>query len=70
MAKIKGLKDGPYLVENSGGTWKLRIQGQEKALEQSVLALCRCGHSKNKPFCDGSHKAAGFQAEAFEITTD
>ena len=27
-----------------------------------VVALCRCGHSANKPFCDGNHKTAGFQA--------
>lgn len=25
--------------------------------------FCRCGHSQNKPYCDGSHKAAGFEAE-------
>ncbi|MCA3557141.1 MAG: CDGSH iron-sulfur domain-containing protein, partial [Rhodobacter sp.] len=27
------------------------------------LFLCRCGQSKTKPYCDGSHKAAGFQAD-------
>jgi CDGSH-type Zn-finger protein/uncharacterized Fe-S cluster protein YjdI len=29
----------------------------------SQVFLCRCGHSKNKPYCDGSHKAAGFEAD-------
>lgn len=28
-----------------------------------VIALCRCGHSSNKPFCDGAHKNCGFLAE-------
>jgi CDGSH-type Zn-finger protein len=27
---------------------------------KEMIALCRCGQSKNKPFCDGAHKACGF----------
>jgi CDGSH-type Zn-finger protein len=29
---------------------------------KEVVALCRCGQSRNKPFCDGSHRQCGFQA--------
>lgn len=30
---------------------------------RTVISLCRCGHSKNKPFCDSTHRETGFQSE-------
>ncbi|MGH9702559.1 MAG: CDGSH iron-sulfur domain-containing protein [Candidatus Acidiferrales bacterium] len=57
-------------VMNNGS---VRIEGDFEILDSEGLAfglagrtaisLCRCGHSQNKPFCDGSHKTSGFQSE-------
>ncbi len=64
--KIQGKKNGPYVIMTEG-KYVLRIRGEEKTVDQQVVALCRCGASRNKPFCDGSHKEAGFQADEFEL---
>jgi CDGSH-type Zn-finger protein len=57
-------------VKNNGS---VRIEGEFEICDQdgnafdlggrSVISLCRCGQSSNKPFCDGSHKRLGFQSE-------
>ena len=40
------------------------VDADGKVLEtKKDFSLCRCGHSKEKPFCDGSHRDAGFVAE-------
>jgi CDGSH-type Zn-finger protein len=51
------LENGPIQVSGS-----LQISGQygEKDSEAPIY-LCRCGESKNKPYCDGAHKASGFK---------
>ena len=45
---------GPYLVK--GPVVLQDAEGNPYTLDKPVVALCRCGHSGNKPFCDGSHK--------------
>ena len=52
-------KDGPLLV---AGPMTLVGGGEEKTGVK--VALCRCGGSQNKPFCDGTHKKIGFTTEA------
>jgi CDGSH-type Zn-finger protein len=48
---VKSMKNGPNVVS---------VDGQAK------FALCRCGHSNNKPLCDGMHQKVDFQADEKE----
>jgi CDGSH-type Zn-finger protein len=62
LTKITPYRDGPYLVR---GPFSLVDQdGNEIELRRRVVALCRCGRSQIRPFCDGTHKAIRFQAES------
>ena len=61
MAKIKVRENGPYLVSGDDlvlEDWK----GNRYAVETGPFALCRCGASANRPFCDGRHNAVDFKA--------
>jgi hypothetical protein len=56
---IAAIADGPLWVRGA-----IKVQAADGfAYEQrNRITLCRCGQSENKPFCDGSHKEAGFRA--------
>ena len=59
-ASITVYRDGPLLVR---GPFRILDQdGVEIAVDRDVVALCRCGRSRLRPFCDGSHKLVRFQA--------
>jgi uncharacterized Fe-S cluster protein YjdI len=57
---VQRVPDGPLYLHGH-----LRIEDAEGGVfaEGTRMALCRCGQSANKPFCDNSHNAAGFQAD-------
>jgi CDGSH-type Zn-finger protein len=65
------------IVRNDG---PLRLEGEDIVLAdqdgnvyrlagRTVISLCRCGQSANKPFCDGNHNKVGFQSscQAYEL---
>ena len=58
--KITALDNGPYLVR--GPVVVADAEGNEYRTERKTIALCRCGGSKTKPFCDGTHSKVGFRA--------
>ncbi len=60
--KVLTLNNGPLRLE--GEFTICDAAGKEYGLAgRTVISLCRCGHSENKPFCDGAHARSGFQSQ-------
>ncbi len=62
------MSDKPVIEERENGPLVVKglrsmVDAEGNQIEvKPVVALCRCGQSANKPFCDGSHEAAGFES--------
>jgi CDGSH-type Zn-finger protein len=65
---ITPYRNGPYLVR--GPITLLDQDGNEIEVKRRTIALCRCGRSQIRPFCDGTHKSARFRAESGVVDTD
>ena len=57
---ITPYRDGPLLVR--GPVRLVDLAGHEIKRRRDPIALCRCGKSRLRPFCDGTHKLVGFRA--------
>jgi CDGSH-type Zn-finger protein len=70
MFRIRLRKSGPYVIEGDD-VQIVDWNGAPYAIGRRPVALCRCGASSTKPFCDGTHKRCGFDAaEAADATRD
>lgn len=58
--KITPSDNGPYLVR--GPVKLVDAEGNEFEIKRKTIALCRCGGSSDKPFCDGTHAKIGFSS--------
>jgi 3-phenylpropionate/trans-cinnamate dioxygenase ferredoxin subunit len=65
---IEALPDGPYLVK--GPVNLVDSEGNPVELKKQLFALCRCGGSTTKPFCDGTHSRIGFQAAEAAVAAE
>ena len=60
-AKVTISSNGPIRIE--GDFTIVDAEGNSFGLAgRTIIGLCRCGHSENKPFCDGGHKRNGFES--------
>lgn len=55
---LKLMENGPILLE---GSYRVHSIANEAVNSSKNAALCRCGQSSGKPFCDGTHKEVGFE---------
>lgn len=62
VLRIAPQKDGPYRIS---GSFRLTASGMSKKVAGENIALCRCGASREKPYCDNTHRMIGFEAEAW-----
>lgn len=62
LVVIVAYPDGPFLVR--GPIDLVAPDGETIPRDRRTIALCRCGKSVIKPFCDGTHKIIGFKTEA------
>ena len=59
---VTARENGPYLI--TGDITVIDHEGRAfHCPPGKAIALCRCGHSANKPFCDGTHKRIEFHAD-------
>jgi CDGSH-type Zn-finger protein len=66
MSTITPYRNGPYLIR---GAFELADQdGRSIPIRRKTVALCRCGRSRIKPFCDGTHKAVRFEAPSGAVS--
>ena len=61
MTTIRVRQNGPYRIEGDDVT-VVDWNGNPYPIAKRPIALCRCGASTTKPFCDGTHSKIGFQA--------
>jgi CDGSH-type Zn-finger protein len=58
---LHATRDGPIVVK---GTVTLQLPNGQEQKRSGAFQLCRCGQTRNPPFCDGSHIRVGFRSPA------
>lgn len=58
--EVKIMKDGPLIIR---GNFKILDEQGNELKSMKLTSLCRCGNSNKMPYCDGSHRKIGFEAD-------